>query len=74
MLIAELRTSSITFETIVKIVAHSVLDMPEPVSTKMLPAVPASNHDDMVSKPLPFQHSSNQHAGTGFTVIIFDRA
>lgn len=58
---------------IIKIKTYGILHMPEPVATKMLATIPASDYDNMVSKPFSFQHVDDYLASAGFSVIIFDR-
>jgi len=54
----------------IEIITHGILNMPESVSTQVLATVPASDYDNVVLHPLPFQHSSDHHARTCLTIII----
>lgn len=51
---------------------HGLLHMTEAVATEVLAAEPPRDHDDVVPQSLPFEHPKNDHAGSGFAVIILD--
>ncbi len=56
----------------IQIVTHSILHMPESISTKVFTAVPARDYNDVISQPFPIQHPRDYHAGPGLTVVILD--
>lgn len=58
----------------IKIGAHAGLDMPEPVATQMLAPVPACHDQQMIAKPLTFEHPQNDHPCPAFSVVALDSA
>ncbi len=53
---------------------HRLLNMPEPVTTQVLAAIPACHDDQMLAEFCPLQHPQDDHARPAFTVVVLERA
>lgn len=52
---------------------YRLLDMSEAVAAQLLTPEPPRYHDDVVPKAFTFKHAKNNHARTGFAVIVLDQ-
>lgn len=44
--------------------------MTEPVAAEVFAAIPSGDDDDVVRHALTLQHPQNDHASTGFSIIV----